>query len=103
MATEELLVRAVRAGGNRQTAHEVIRRHSIETAAAMKNGAANDLLTRLASDPGFGVPLTDLQDAAAPERYIGRAPEQVDEFLADVVQPLLDASPVESHAPEVRV
>ncbi|HKS05233.1 MAG TPA: adenylosuccinate lyase [Gemmatimonadaceae bacterium] len=103
MATEELLVRAVRAGGNRQTAHEVIRRHSVETAAAMKNGATNDLLKRLAGDPGFGVPLDDLQDAAAPERFVGRAPQQVDEFLADVVQPLLDASPTESHATEVRV
>ena len=103
MATEELLVRAVRAGGNRQTAHEVIRRHSVETAAAMKNGAANDLLKRLANDAAFGVPLNDLQEAATPERYIGRAPQQVDEFLADVVQPLLDASPAESHSTEVHV
>jgi adenylosuccinate lyase len=103
MATEELLVRAVRAGGNRQAAHEAIRRHSVEAAAAMKNGADNDLLGRLAADPAFGVPLKDLQDAATPERYVGRAPEQVDEFLADVVQPLLDAAPPALAAVEVRV
>jgi adenylosuccinate lyase len=103
MATEELLVRAVRAGGNRQAAHEVIRRHSVETAAAVKNGAPNDLLERLAGDAGFGVPLSDLRDAASAERYVGRAPQQVDDFLADVVQPLIDASPTESHATEVRV
>lgn len=103
MATEELLVRAVRAGGNRQAAHEAIRRHSVAAAAAMKNGAENDLLSRLASDAAFGVPLKDLQDAAIPERFIGRAAEQVDEFLNDVVQPILDAAPPELAAVEVRV
>jgi adenylosuccinate lyase len=90
MATEELIVRAVRAGGDRQVAHESIRRHSIAAARALKDGAErNDLLDRLAGDPGFGVPLDDLRDALDPRRFIGRAPQQVDEFLADVVEPLL--------------
>jgi adenylosuccinate lyase len=93
MATEELIVRAVRAGGDRQVAHEVIRRHSIEAARAVKNGAPrNDLLERLAADDALGITLDDLRDAAEPTRFVGRAPEQVDEFLEDVVEPLLAGS-----------
>jgi adenylosuccinate lyase len=89
MATEALLVRAVRAGGDRQAVHEVIRRHAIEAARAVKDGAArNDLLERLAADPAFGVPLEDLRAVARPDRFCGRAPQQVDEFLAGVVEPL---------------
>ncbi|MBI1809213.1 MAG: adenylosuccinate lyase [Gemmatimonadetes bacterium] len=105
MATESLIVRAVEAGGDRQQAHEVIRRHSIAAARAMKDdGAANDMLERLAGDPAFGVPIDDLRAAADPHRYVGRAPQQVDEFLAEVVAPLLarhgaPAAPTE----EVRV
>lgn len=89
MATEQLIVHAVEAGGDRQVVHEIIRRHSVEAAAAMKNnGSANDLLERLAGDREFprGV---DLSAAADPARYVGRAPEQVDEFLREVVEPLL--------------
>src|SRR5262249_11050459 len=105
MATEELIVRAVRAGGDRQVVHERIRQHSVAAARAVKDtGAANDLLERLASDPAFGVSVDDLRDALDPARYIGRAPEQVDEFLAEVVEPLLhraDMAQVERE--EVRV
>jgi adenylosuccinate lyase len=89
MATEELIVRAVRAGGDRQVAHERIRQHSIEAARALKNGASrNDMLDRLAADPAFGVPVGDLKAALDPRRFIGRAPEQVDEFL-ELVAPVL--------------
>lgn len=104
MATEELIVRFVRAGGDRQEAHEVIRRHSIEAARAVKGGAAhNDLLERLAADPAFGVPLEDLRAAADPHRFTGRAARQVDEFLAEVAAPWL-AAPCDAAAPdEVRV
>src|SRR5690606_6089058 len=78
MATEELIVRAVRAGGDRQAVHEVIRRHSIETARAMKHeGRPNDLLERLAADPAYGVPIADLREALEPSRFTGRAPQQV--------------------------
>jgi adenylosuccinate lyase len=89
MATEELIVRAVRAGGDRQVAHEVIRKHSQATARALKDGAeSNDLLERLSKDKSFGVKLKDLEGAIDPKRFVGRAPEQVDEFLRDVMTPL---------------
>jgi adenylosuccinate lyase len=89
MATEELMVRAVRAGGDRQVAHETIRKHSIAASRAMKDGAEkNDLLDRLAKDKSFGVKLKDLEGALEPRRFVGRAPEQVDEFLRDVITPM---------------
>ncbi len=90
MATEEILVRAVRAGGDRQEAHEHIRRHAVDAARRVKDeGAPNDLLERLAADATFGVPLDDLRAAITPQRFVGRAPQQVDEFLEEVVAPLL--------------
>ena len=90
MATEELIVRAVKAGGDRQEAHETIRRHSVATAQAVKDGAPrNDMLDRLAADPSFGVSIDDLQQVVDARRYVGRAPEQVDEFLTEVIAPLL--------------
>jgi len=90
MATEALIVRAVRAGGDRQAAHEVIRRHSVDAARGMKDvGGRNDMLERLAADPEYGVPIGDLRDALEPHRFVGRSAAQVDEFLDDVVEPLL--------------
>ena len=104
MATEQLLMRAVRAGGDRQEAHEVIRRHSIEAARAIKEGAAehNDLLERLATDKEWRVPLRDMKAALDPSAFVGRAPQQVDEFLTEVAEPLL-AGADEHAAEEVRV
>jgi adenylosuccinate lyase len=106
MATEQLIVRAVRAGGDRQEAHEVIRRHSIAAARAMKHeGSENDMLERLAADDAFGVPLEDIRSALDARRFIGRSAEQVDEFLAEAVEPAL-SSLAEGHAraaDEVRV
>ena len=104
MATEQLLMRAVRAGGDRQEAHEVIRRHSIEAARAIKEGAAehNDLLERLATDKEWRVPLKDMKAALDPAAFVGRAPQQVDEFLKEVAEPLL-AGADEHAAEEVRV
>jgi len=91
MATEELIVRAVRAGGDRQAAHETIRRHSLAAAAALKAGAArNDMLDRLAADASFPMSADDLKRVPLdPHRFVGRAAEQVDEFLRDVVGPIL--------------
>src|SRR5688500_2818395 len=104
MATEALIVRAVRAGGDRQAIHEVIRGHSIEAARASKNGAPrNDMLDRLAADPAFGVPIDDLRAALDPRLFVGRAPEQVDEFLAEEVDPVLSGIEVSLHPEEVRV
>ncbi|HET9425524.1 MAG TPA: adenylosuccinate lyase [Gemmatimonadaceae bacterium] len=93
MATEELIVRSVRAGGDRQEAHELIRGHSIAAARAVKNeGSANDMLERLAADGKFNVSIDDMKSALDPVRFIGRAPEQVEEFLAEVVDPILARS-----------
>lgn len=91
MATEELIVRAVRQGGDRQTIHETIRRHSLAAAAALKDGAPrNDMLDRLAADPTFPVSADDLRRVPLdPHRFIGRAAEQVEEFLRDVATPIL--------------
>ncbi|HEU4643830.1 MAG TPA: adenylosuccinate lyase [Gemmatimonadaceae bacterium] len=94
MATEKLIVRAVRAGGDRQEAHEVIRRHSIAAARALKDGAErNDMLERLAADPDFQLSLSEMHDITDPRDFVGRAPEQVDEFLRDVVAPILARTP----------
>ena len=104
MATEELIVRAVRAGGDRQAVHEIIRGHSIAAAAAVKNGAGrNDMLERLAADPRYGLPLDDLRATLEPRRFVGRAPQQVDEFLAEVVEPLLAGVEESPALDEVRV
>ena len=100
MATEELIVRAVEAGGDRQAVHEVIRRHSIAAATAVKDGAPrNDMLDRLSADPEFNIDLDDLLTLLDSSRFVGRAPEQVNEFLDEVVEPLL-ARPSESHSDE---
>ena len=101
MATEELIVRAVRGGGDRQVAHETIRRHSIEAARALSDGAdTNDLLQRLGRDKSFGVSVKELEIAMDAKRYVGRAPEQVDEFLRDVIAPLFAGEAPESRLPE---
>jgi adenylosuccinate lyase len=87
MATENLLMAAVERGGDRQNLHEVIRQRSHEAAAVVKQqGKPNDLLERLAGEPDFA--RVDLQAALDPAQYVGRAPEQVDEFIAEVIEPL---------------
>ncbi len=97
MATEELIVRAVKAGGDRQAVHEVIRRHSVAAATAVKDGAPrNDMLDRLAADPEFGIPIEDLQSVVDARRYVGRAPQQVVEFLDEVITPILESSKTDS-------
>ena len=105
MATEALIVRAVEAGGDRQQAHEVIRKHSIAAARAMKDdGAKNDMLDRLASDEAFGVPVSDLRATAEAARFIGRASHQVDDFLTEVIHPILQRAGSDTQAlEEVRV
>ncbi len=105
MATEEMIVRVVRAGGDRQEAHERIRQHSMASARAIKDGAAhNDLLDRIAEDSAFGITRDELERAMDPRRFVGRAPEQVDEFLAEVVEPLLaDAADDDPAHEDVRV
>jgi adenylosuccinate lyase len=106
MVTEELIVRAVRAGADRQEVHERIRRASLEAAKARDGGGErNDMLSRLAADPTFALDAASVRDLLDASRYVGRAPEQVDEFLADVVEPLLaeEKPQVERTREEVRV
>jgi len=105
MATERLMVRAVRGGADRQEAHEIIRRHSVASSNAMHDGAgSNDLLDRLAGDGGLGLSREDIDDAADPRAFVGRAPQQVEEFLSEVVAPLLAGSEAMAlEASEIRV
>jgi adenylosuccinate lyase len=87
MATEEILVAAVQAGGNRQELHEAIRRHSMAAAEQVKmHGAPNDLLDRLKGDAAFAA--VDWQQTMSPRRFIGRAAEQVDQFVARIILPI---------------
>ena len=87
MATEEILMAGVKAGGDRQDLHEQIRKHSQAAARQVKeHGLANDLLERLQQEPAFST--VDLSAALDPQRYIGRAPEQVDDFLRDIIEPI---------------
>src|SRR5205085_2142576 len=89
MATENLLMAAVAAGADRQDAHEVVRRHSRAVADRVKEGAgsAGELLDRLRTEPAFA--RADFAAATDPRGYVGRAPEQVEEFLAVEVDPVL--------------
>lgn len=93
MATENIMMDAVKAGGDRQELHEKIRTLSMEAGKNVKEkGLDNNLLELIAADPAFNLSLDDLKAAMKPERYTGRAKEQVDEFLAEVIQPILDAN-----------
>lgn len=84
IATENLLMEAVKRGGDRQELHEVIRRCSMEATAKMKEGESCDLLERLAAEPAFQLNGQDLEELLKPEDYIGRCPEQVDAFVEKV-------------------
>jgi adenylosuccinate lyase len=105
MATERWLMLGVAGGGDRQSLHEVIRRHSLAVAEAVSRGAANDLLDRLAADPEFkAVPAAALQAELDPARYTGRAAAQVGEFLSEYLIPLLErARPLAGEAETAEV
>ncbi|MBI5367212.1 MAG: adenylosuccinate lyase [Planctomycetes bacterium] len=92
LATEDLLMAAVKAGGDRQALHEVIRRHSMAAALAQRESGENDLLARLRAEPALAAAQGALAAALEPARYIGRSPEQVDEFLARELRPRLAAN-----------
>ena len=87
LATERLMMKAVKNGADRQNAHEVVRRHAIEVARQIKEeGIENNLLERLAAEPIFdGI---NLEDSIDPSGYVGRAPEQVDAFCDEVIEPI---------------
>ena len=87
MATEEILMAGVRNGGDRQELHELIRLHSNEAGKQVKeHGKPNDLIDRLKDEPGFAN--VDLSGALDPQRFVGRAPEQVDRFIQTVIEPI---------------
>ena len=92
MATENIMMDAVKAGGDRQELHERIRELSMEAGKNVKEkGLDNNLLELIAADPAFNLTLEDLQKSMDPSRYTGRAKEQTEAFIANVVQPVLDA------------
>ena len=91
MATENIMMDAVKKGGNRQELHEKLRVHSQAAARVVKEeGGKNDLVDRIAADPAFMVTKEEIEAILQPEKFIGRSAEQVDEFLTDIIQPLLN-------------
>ena len=91
MATENIMMDAVKAGGDRQEIHEKIRRLSMEAGKNVKmEGGENNLLDLIAADGTFGLTKEELEACMEPSKYIGRAPEQVDAFLSKVVLPIMD-------------
>ena len=100
IATENLMMEAVKEGADRQQAHEAIRRCSMEATARMKNGEPCNLPELLARDPEFSLTEEQIRAGLRPENYIGRCPEQVDQFLARI-RPLL--SDLSAEAVEINV
>ncbi|MDD7334414.1 MAG: adenylosuccinate lyase [Lachnospiraceae bacterium] len=93
MATENIMMDAVKQGGNRQELHEKIRQLSMEAGKTVKEeGKDNNLVDLIAADPAFGLTKEQITETLKPELYVGRAPRQVEVFLRDVVQPVLDAN-----------
>ena len=93
MATENIIMDAVKKGGDRQELHEHIRQHSMAAGRIVKEeGGENDLVDRIAADPIFGVTKDEIMATLQPEHFTGRAPEQVAEFLEECVKPVLDAN-----------
>ncbi|MDD6644478.1 MAG: adenylosuccinate lyase [Oscillospiraceae bacterium] len=90
MATENIMMDAVKRGGDRQELHEKIRTHSMAASRVVKEeGGENDLLERIANDPSFGVTLDELEAILDPAKYVGRAPEQTTDFIKEVVEPAI--------------
>ena len=91
MATENIMMDAVKAGGDRQELHERIRELSMEAGKNVKvEGKENNLLELIAADPAFNMTLEDLQKTMDPSKYVGRSKEQVEAFLKNVIRPILD-------------
>lgn len=91
MATENIMMDAVKAGGDRQELHEKIRQHSMAAGRVVKvEGKENDLLERIAADSAFGMTMEQLEAIMEPKNFVGRAPEQTEEFITEVVNPILE-------------
>ena len=104
MATENILMEAVKKGGDRQELHERIRQHSMAAAQQVKvEGLSNDLIERIANDPAFDMSIKEINRVLEPVNYIGRSPEQVDEFIEGSVLPILKANHVQDISLELEV
>jgi len=106
MATENIMMDAVKKGGDRQALHERIRIHSIVAGAVVKEqGLPNDLVSRIASDPAFGLTEAEITAQLDPHAYVGRAPKQVTEFLETDVKPVLNKykALIDTKKPELKV
>ena len=104
MATENIMMEAVKRGGNRQELHEALREHSHAAARKVKlEGGANDLIDRIVADPLFPLSREEIDAQMAPEKYVGQAPSQVTEFLREEIAPLLAKYPDESIQAELNV
>ena len=93
MATENIMMDAVKRGGDRQELHERIREHSMAAGAMVKQeGKENDLVDRIAGDSAFGMTKDEIEALLEPKNFVGRASEQTEEFIVEVVEPLLDSN-----------
>jgi len=104
MATENIMMEAVKRGGDRQELHEKIRVYSMEAGKQVKvHGNKNDLVERIAADPMFGMTLEEINSVLEPKNYIGRAPQQVVDFINDHVKPVMEKNKVESFNVDLKV
>lgn len=93
MASENIMMKAVKKGGDRQELHERLREHAVAAASVVKQeGKPNDMIARVEADPAFGLTREEIEAELSPEDFTGRAPQQVEEFLAEVIRPVLDAN-----------
>ena len=93
MASENIMMKAVKKGGDRQELHERLREHAVAAAAVVKQeGKPNDMIARVEADPAFGLSREEIEAELSPEAFTGRSAEQVTEFLRDVIQPVMDAN-----------
>jgi adenylosuccinate lyase len=91
MATENIMMDAVKRGGDRQELHERIREHSMAAGTVVKKeGKENDLVERIAKDSAFGMTKEEIEAILEPKNFVGRAPEQTEEFIIEVVKPVLE-------------
>lgn len=93
MATENIMMRETKKGGDRQELHEALRVHSLAAAKVVKEeGKENDLVDRIAADPKFTVTKEEMEAVLKPENYTGRSAEQVESFLKECIRPVLEAN-----------
>ncbi len=91
MASENILMKAVKKGGDRQVLHEIIREHALNSAYVVKNeGGKNDLIERIEADSRFNLSIEEIEECLDPSDFIGRCPSQVSEFLSDYIEPILN-------------